>query len=232
MTEAPLLLAIAPGLVLLAYFYIRDRYEPEPFARILRVLVGGALAVPLAVATEMAACRFLDVDTSPALMDPRQLFLYSFVCVGAVEEGLKLLVVGALIYRDPEFDEPYDGLVYAVAAAMGFAILENVKVTLVSGLGPGLARAFLAVPAHAMFGVAMGWFLGTARFARTLRSECGNIAAAWLAATALHGCYDWLLLSRDPRMPLLLLPMMGVLWLATFAAIRRRLWESPFRPRD
>lgn len=235
MTEAPLLLAIAPGLALMAWFYIRDRYEPEPIARILRVLFGGALAVPLAVATEMAACRFLSVDLAPARMDPRELFVYSFVCVAAVEELLKLLVVGALIYHDPELDEPYDGIVYSVAAALGFAILENVKVAFTLqglGLGPTVARAFLAVPAHALFGVAMGWFVGAARFAPTRLSAWGNLALAWLVATVLHGCYDWLLLSRDPRMPLLLLPLMAAMWLATFAAIRQRLWESPFRPRD
>lgn len=226
MTGSLILLAVAPGLALMAWFYVRDRWEPEPRGHILKVMLGGALVVAPAFLLERAACVLLGLEAAPWEMLPSERALYSFGVVGLVEEGLKLAVVLALIYRDPEFDEPFDGIVYCVAAALGFAILENAKQVLHFGAGPGVARAFLTVPAHAMFGVAQGYFLGAARFAP--RRQAALALTGLTLAVALHGGYDWLLFT--PERYLLAIPFMAAMWLAAFAAMEQRLWESPFRP--
>ena len=60
-----------------------------------------------------------------------------------------------------EFDEPYDGIMYGVAVSLGFAAIENVLYVYMDGGGyqTGLLRMFTAVPAHAVFGVMMGYFV-------------------------------------------------------------------------
>ena len=39
---------------------------------------------------------------------------------------MKYLVLRWYNYPHDEFDEPYDGIMYAVAASLGFAAIENV----------------------------------------------------------------------------------------------------------
>ena len=70
--------------------------------------------------------------TSPSTMTlggqllglPSALVSYTLV-VGLVEEGAKILAVGGFARRRKEFDEPVYGIVYASAAAIGFASVEN-----------------------------------------------------------------------------------------------------------
>src|SRR5581483_6753264 len=88
------------------------------------------------------------------------------VMAAAVEELCKWLIFLALIYWWEEFDEPLDGVVYGVALALGFATVENVLFVVRGGLGLGILRAIFAVPAHALFGAAMGFYLGRAKLGR------------------------------------------------------------------
>ena len=67
-------------------------------------------------------------------------------------------------YRKKEFDEPFDGIVYAVMVGMGFATVENISYVSQYGLMTGIMRLFMAVPAHASFAIIMGYFMGKARF--------------------------------------------------------------------
>src|SRR4029078_9201802 len=87
----------------------------------------------------------------------------ALVLASFVEEAAKFSVFLALIYWWSEFDEPLDGVVYGVALALGFATVENVLCVLRDGLQIGLLRAGFAVPAHALFGAAMGFYFGRAK---------------------------------------------------------------------
>ena len=64
-----------------------------------------------------------------------------------------------------DFNEPMDGIVYGVCASLGFATLENFYYVYIisdtfgtSAMTLALVRAFSAVPAHAVFGIFMGYF--------------------------------------------------------------------------
>ena len=48
-----------------------------------------------------------------------------FLVIGPREEIAKFLAVRLFVYRNKEFNEPLDGIIYAAAAALGFASLEN-----------------------------------------------------------------------------------------------------------
>ena len=81
-----------------------------------------------------------------------------------VEEFSKYIIVRFYAQKKNEFNEPFDGIVYAVMVSMGFAALENILYTYQYGFGVGVTRAFTAVLAHATFGVIMGYFMGKAKF--------------------------------------------------------------------
>src|SRR5690606_34909890 len=95
-------------------------------------------------------------------------------------------------YAQPhkEFDEPFDGIVYAVMVSLGFAATENIAYVVQGGYEVALLRAFTAVPAHATFGIMMGYYMGKAKF--SLRRQQLNLLGLFLA-TLFHGAYDFFL---------------------------------------
>ena len=105
-----------------------------------------------------------------------------------VEESLKLAVLGRYSARHDAFDEAFDGIVYGVAASLGFAAAENLLYVLQHGFGTAIARALMAVPMHAACGVLMGSCIGIGRFARRLGVAWS--IAGFVGAVLLHGTYD------------------------------------------
>ncbi len=224
-----LVLAIAPAVALFLFFYLRDRYRREPIGVMLVTFVLGAASLVPAVITSLSLQKLTGWRSStPNLLHA---FLGAMIIVGLVEEGAKFLVVRFYAYHRPEFDEPYDGIMYSVMAALGFATLENVLYIFSNGAGTGVMRALLAIPSHAFDGVLMGYFLGKAKFARNDR--VGN----WLStfgfglAVIAHGLYDFIVFSLDkaPLMVLSLLTMAVLFWVIFFKATRKLSEQSPYK---
>lgn len=84
--------------------------------------------------------------------------LLYFVVVALSEEGFKYLLLKKRTWYSSEFNCQFDGVVYAVFVALGFALWENISYVLMYGLGTAAVRAVTAVPGHACFGVFMGRF--------------------------------------------------------------------------
>jgi RsiW-degrading membrane proteinase PrsW (M82 family) len=229
MTLALLLVAVVPTIALIVYFYLRDRYEPEPRGYVLAAFLYGVLLVVPAIWLEQIALRAV----SPEWLALSGLWgrLYEDVAVTAgVEEGVKWLLFLATIARWRELDEPYDGLFYGATLALGFAAGENVHYVLRQGTWEvALLRGVFAVPAHALFGASMGYFVGRVKFGPGSRWIA--VGASLLLPWALHGAYDLLCSHLGPAwvwgvFALLSLGMWGfVLW-----AIRWALFRSPFKP--
>jgi len=89
----------------------------------------------------------------------------SFLQVAPVEEMCKLGVVLAFVWRNPNFNEENDGIVYVGASAIGFALLENILYVAENGIGTGVLRAISAMPLHVFTAVVLGLHVGRARFA-------------------------------------------------------------------
>jgi protease PrsW len=158
-------------------------------------------------------------------------FLGAMLIVGFVEEGCKFLVVRFYSYHQPAFDEPYDGIMYSVMAALGFATIENILFVLTAGAGAGMMRAVLSVPSHAFDGVLMGYFLGEAKFARSDAHGNWLSGLGFALAVLAHGTYDFIVFSIDKR-PLLLISLLvlAVLsWVIIFKATRQLSERSPFK---
>jgi protease PrsW len=211
--------AVAPGIALLAYFYLKDRYAPEPVSMVLKMFVFGALLVFPTMVLQRAL--ILGLGENP--------FLYAFGISAAIEEALKWFVLYHLIYKHLEFDEPYDGIVYAVAVSLGFATVENIIYSLLNftTFSNLMFRAFLPVSGHALFGVMMGYHLGRAKF------NPGAWRFPLFLSFALpmfyHGVFDYILLDLKNYWLWVMLPLMAFMWARSLWKVRKANAGSPLR---
>jgi protease PrsW len=198
-----LVLALAPGIFWLWYFYHRDKYEPEPLSWIVIVyFLGIAVTIPVAIIEGIFGLFVSGL-------------VIAVVVAPIVEEYGKYFVVRHTVYNSIEFNEPVDGIVYAAAAALGFATLENViyvfsSETVLDAIGTGLVRAVLSVPGHALFSIMWGYALGRARFLPPAQRP-GVIAVGLIMAMVLHGLFNFLLIF-DVGFALLILVLTPVMW--------------------
>lgn len=185
-----LLIALAPCLFLLWYFFHRDRYEPEPKKYIIKIyLLGASMVIPAALIEYILHPVF---NSTPSIII--NAFIMSFFLIAPIEELLKFFVVKNWIYKQIEFDEIMDGIVYCVASSLGFATVENIIYVLDKGVGTGILRAFLSVPGHAFFGALMGYYVGQAKFNKPAERKLIFLGLFW--AIFVHGLYDFLLLTE------------------------------------
>lgn len=224
----PLLaLAVTPGLLLMLYFYKKDRHEPEPTKLVLKIMAWGAVSIIPAVFLELAMEPFLLSLTGLGKKGFLWLAIRAFIVIALSEEYCKYLVVKKKIYDDPELDEPYDGIVYCVAASLGFAIAENILYVLQGGFSVGIMRAFLSMPAHAFFAVFMGYYVGRSKFTEDPVQARRYRLIGLTVATLAHGLYDFVLFTQVPAIILTVFPMMGAFWAIALWKIRKSVASSP-----
>ncbi|AUC81703.1 PrsW family intramembrane metalloprotease [Lacinutrix sp. Bg11-31] len=180
--------ALAPVAVVIFYIYLKDKYEKEPKRLLIISFLLGAI-VSIIITTVLYGVFELAVPLTNSLSVLQQ-FIQAFFVVGFTEELSKYLVVLLFAQRNKAFNEQFDGIVYAVMVSMGFAATENIFYVMESGATTALLRAFTAIPAHATFGILMGYFMGKAKFSknRTLL----NLTGLGLAIL-FHGTYDFFL---------------------------------------
>ena len=185
--------AIAPVLIILIYIYLRDKWEKEPLRKLFMAVVLGALTIFPIMFVEMALSKILPFFNLNSRLSA---FYNAFIVAGLTEETFKYLALLWLIWKSKEFNEKFDGLVYAVFISLGFAMVENIFYVFNSGISTAIMRAVTAVPAHAIFGVSMGYYLSFARF--SLFNKKRNFVLALLVPIGLHGIYDFILMSNEP----------------------------------
>jgi len=183
-----LAVALGPALLLLRLFQRLDAKRPEPPGSVRNVVLLGVASCLPAVLIELGLSAVLGEATKAGGR-----FLDAFLVAATTEESLKLACVLFYLWKKPHFDEVMDGILYTAAASLGFAMLENV---LYAGgnLGIGLFRAFSAIPLHALASGLTGYFVGRAKLAR--RGAFGWVVVGLLVAIAVHGFYDWALMSE------------------------------------
>ena len=188
-----LALSIAPGIAIVCYIYIKDKYDREPLQNLfISFLLGVGSIAPAVLIQQYFMSRL-------AGWVPRYSIYYylihSFVIVGLSEEGCKFLMLRSYAYRQKAFNDPFDGITYAVMVGMGFATFENALYVLPGGLTTGLVRMFLSVPAHASFAVIMGYHVGLAKFEP--HKSVQHMLKGLLLAVFFHGAFDFFLFLQD-----------------------------------
>ncbi|HYE11003.1 MAG TPA: PrsW family glutamic-type intramembrane protease [Patescibacteria group bacterium] len=217
-----LISAVAPSIALLYYFYIKDKYEKEPRQMLFKAFALGSLTVVPVVFFELRLNIF-----DLAEMDYLMATYTAFVVAGLVEEGFKFFIFWFFLWKNKNFNEMYDGIVYSVFISLGFATTENIGYVLLSGFHTAFIRSITAVPAHALFGVTMGYYFGKARFAEEKR-RVRYLMLAFSVPIVLHGIYDFILFSRSMELMLLFIPYMLYLWKRGLGNVDELSERSPF----
>lgn len=251
--------ALLPAVILLIYIYKKDRVEKEPAGLIFSLLLFGALVgMPVALvetfidSTVLRNTIFYDAwyrnsMTGEIIWSKGAYIFYAFIenffGVALIEEFGKRSVMRLLTHNNPNFNSLFDGVVYGVCAALGFAALENVTYVLANarsggmsaGLDVALMRAFLSVPSHMFFGIIMGYHysyahageraaalerhyakMGLITVTNTFSGKSNMRKSLWIPV-AVHGLYDFLL-SIDLFYPAIAL--VAVMYIVCFRRVR------------
>ncbi|MBK8787421.1 MAG: PrsW family intramembrane metalloprotease [Chitinophagaceae bacterium] len=183
-----LALAIAPGFAICLFIYFKDKYNREPLGLLILSFFMGVLSIIPAVIFQIALTKPVERMMGEGIFYTA---VFSYLIVALSEEYSKFLAVRILPYRRKAFDDPFDGIIYAVMVSMGFATLENIGYVFQHGFGTGILRMFLSVPAHATFGVLMGYHIGLAKFDTANKSRHMLLAIFW--PVLFHGTFDFFL---------------------------------------
>ena len=194
-----LLLAALPVVLILTIVYIKDRNK-EPMALLIKLFIAGFMSCGLVLIISEMMAKFLPfMSGNLSSKSFIETFLYAFIGVALVEEFSKWLMTYSVGYNSKEFDELYDGIVYAIFVSLGFAFIENILYVInTSSVNTALIRAISAVPSHACDAIFMGYYLSMAkqyaiRGRHDLEKKC--IMKSVFIPTILHGIYDFCLMS-------------------------------------
>jgi protease PrsW len=206
-----LIISIIPAVALLWYFNKQDKGQKEPKKLKWKIFAWGIMAAVFAVIIELNIedfFRYLGIN--PIKTFWLYIFLTAFVTAAFVEEAIKLWVVKTHAYNNKNFNEVMDGITYTIIASMGFATFENIFYVLDGGLGIGILRAVISVPAHALFSGVMGYYIGKSRFVQKGATKLILIGFAY--GVFYHGMFDFLLFTETALM-FLVLPLLVVMGL-------------------
>ena len=192
--------AILPIAIIMLWVYSRDKLREPVSVVLLTMLFGGLVTIPILI-VEFPLSLAFGVGLDMQINTIWQAVAISFVVAALVEELFKFGVLRLSSARHSAFDEPFDGIVYGIAASLGFALIENIGYVLISmaeggfaeGAAVAIGRAIFAVPMHASCGVIMGACIGLSRFGGGVKWSLLGI----LLAIAIHGTYDTFLFSME-----------------------------------
>lgn len=224
-----LFIAISPAIALLCYFYEQDNSQGKSHSAKIKVfLLGITSIIPAFILEEMGdyllnygkfthyLSQYFTLYGSPALPLTDAL-LMGFLWTAGIEKSIKFIYILVLSRQLREFDTKKNIIIYTVILALGFATLENILYVFSlqkSGypiLSIALTRAFMSLPMHVISAVAMGFFVGKAKFSDS-RSRHFLVFKAWISAILIHGTYNTLLFLNSPFKNLLalFLILMGI----------------------
>lgn len=227
-TTYVLLTFLPPILWLL--FYLREDRHPEPKLLLILAFVGGMASALVALLAE-CAWVFVASGSCQGGIHPDLSPLILFLGIALIEEYVKYLPIKFLVIRRPDFDEPVDGMIYMMTAALGFAALENMlfifplfQESVFSGIEVAANRFLGANLLHALSSGIVGFFLARAWF-HPHRHHF--VALGIVLATLLHAGFNYLILVRETLAQgtfyiILLLSTMAVMVLIDFERLKNQ----------
>lgn len=215
-------LAVIPGIYLLIKVYKLDHVEKEPKGLLALLLLFGMLSVIPTVLVEMLAEAFLLIffDEGSVIFN----LLEYFLGVALVEEFFKYLAMRIPTWKHKAFNYRFDAVVYAVAATIGFAVVENIMYCIDGGISTALMRMILGVPGHVIYAIFMGYYYGLAKKYHTLgwkkKSKRYRRLAIWVPVL-IHGFDDFCLMSENVWLLLLYFGYLIILYIFAFTFEKR-----------
>lgn len=215
-------LAVLPSVVWLLWYLRKDRH-PEPKRMIVRVFIWGMLIAFPAILVENAGIGILNALALPLVLTN---FLVYFVVVAITEEVLKFLVVHfRVLQRTHQLDEPVDAMIYMIAAALGFAAIENIflltplfEKDFVATLHIAFSRFVGATLLHALASGIIGYYLALRIF--KAQKKFPPLIHGFVLAILLHGFYNILVIQTEEQvyfvLPVALLVISAVVLVSLF----------------
>ena len=192
------LASIIPVLIILAVIYNMSEVKKQPLWLLAILFLGGILSWVMV----RYISRFLGNDIYKSqikineALGNKGFFLVSFGIIAIIEEMSKYIVITIMCFKNKYFKNPYDAIMYAVCISLGFAFVENIMYINNYGMGVAISRAIFSIPAHASFGIIMGYYLGVSKLCRD-KGEANASAltrySAFFIPLIFHGFYDFLL---------------------------------------
>lgn len=221
-----IIIAIIPAAIIILGIYLSDRHDREPLRVLLFTYILGALSVIPAIIVEEILIGF---NIFPSILGA---FFNAFIVAGFTEEYFKRLVVLKYAYKTKYFNEKLDGIVYCVFSTMGFATVENiiyVAYRYTNNPFIGLYRGIFSVPAHAVFGITMGYYLSLAKFDLNLDRKKMNMRKSLYMPIIMHGIFDFILMAEIPQLTLIFVPYVIFLWVLNQRKLANFMYDSKNR---
>ena len=213
--------SIAPALIIMFIIYKQDTIK-EPISMLLKAFFGGVLSIIITLAIALPLVELTGFIPSGFL----QSFYDAFFCAAIPEEFAKWVIFYWLIKKAKDFDQYYDGILYAIFISMGFALVENVLYVMNSGMSVAIARAILAVPGHMLFAVPMGYYLSLAKF-KEGKDAAKYVKLSLAVPILLHGTYDFILMYYSAKTELN--PALAGVLVLLFVAFDIYMWKLGVR---
>ena len=212
-----LTLAVAPVALLLFVVYKSDKYEKEPLGMLILAFVLGILSIQM---------DLLTVALINVVYTGSTVFYSAFLEAGIPEELCKWTLFMLVIWRNKNFNEFFDGIVYATFIGLGFACVENIMYVFGEGdffsaLYVGHLRAGLSVPGHFLFGVIMGYCLAMAKYYPEQRKK--YLLFSLIVPMAAHGLFDYIIMMISGLGSAV--PFIGIVLFGLFVFFDIRLWK-------
>lgn len=184
-----LIIAITPGIALFILTFYLIKYDKESFFLLLKILVYGFLiAIPVIFFEKI----LMSFDVFPQYIS--QLYK-ALIVAGFTEEFFKRFVIVSLAYKSKHFNKKFDGIIFAVVVALGFATSENIMYIAFDfqSYSVGFPRAVISTPGHILFAITMGYYLSMAKFSLHKNKKQHYFVLSLAAPIIMHGIFDFLI---------------------------------------
>ena len=193
-----ILSSLIPVLIILAVIYNMGEVKKQPLWILGLLFVGGILSWVMV----RYISKYLGNDIYKSQVEVsdnlgnKGFFLVSFGIIAVIEEISKYIVITIMCFKNKYFKNPYDAIMYAVCISLGFAFIENIMYISNFGIGVAISRAIFSIPAHASFGIIMGYYLGVSKLCKDNKNNSYSALtrySAFFIPFIFHGFYDYLL---------------------------------------
>lgn len=184
---------LLPSLLWL-FIFLKEDIHPEPRGLLIRAFNFGALAsIPVLALQILFHSSLKSVG-----------IIVLIIGLASIEEIFKFFAARGAIKGNKEFDEPTDAMIYMIAAALGFALVENFFITInifrdtdpfpfidiIKTLGLRFAGATLL---HAISSGIIGYY-----WARNhLRLPGISLTKGFITAIIIHSVFNYLILRFE-----------------------------------
>lgn len=217
MSELNLLVSFLPSLLLcvLAYFFLNKSSQPSFMILVFSFLGGIIISIPAYLIEK----NLITGNESNSFWEYVR---EAFIWVAMPEEFLKLVVFLIIVFAYKNVKYYTDYLLIGLFVSLGFATLENALYGTIYGYETTIIRTFTAIPAHAVFGIFLGYGYIIHRIRTTNFRLWVILVFTLFGLIFFHGLYDFFIVQElSDNLLVGALIMLGVYIVLSFWIIKQ-----------